>query len=113
MIDCYRVRKDHVSLPDDIAPDDELGAAVDDLSQCLPRVLSELSPVDREAITLCDLNGISQQRYADLKGITLAAAKSRVQRARNRLKNQLETACRVKRDAAGHVSDFTPRPLLR
>lgn len=112
VIDRYRLRKDYVSLPDDIVQDDETTIAVDDLSQCIPRVLSELSQPDREAITLCDLDGMSQQRYADMKGITLAAAKSRIQRARIRLKKQLETACRVEKDDLGNVCSFTPRPPL-
>ncbi len=112
VIDRYRLLKDHVPLPDDMVEEDEMTIAVDDLSQCIPRVLSELSQPDREAITLCDLDGMSQQRYAEIKGITLAAAKSRIQRARMRLKKQLESACRVERDEQGNVCSFTPRPPL-
>jgi RNA polymerase sigma-70 factor (ECF subfamily) len=49
---------------------------------CLPRVLSELSAEDREAITLCDLQGMAQAEFARTTGLSLSAAKSRVQRAR-------------------------------
>ncbi|GAV20139.1 RNA polymerase sigma-70 factor, ECF subfamily [Mariprofundus micogutta] len=109
VIDRYRLRKDHVPLPDDIVQHEEVGVAVDDLSQCIPRVLSELSQPDREAITLCDLDGMSQQRYAEMKGITLAAAKSRVQRARKRLRQTLEINCKVQLNDAGNVCCFVPR----
>ena len=40
--------------------------------QCLPRVLVELSPQDREAITLCDLEGMTQQDYAARLGLQSA-----------------------------------------
>ena len=45
-------------------------------------------------------------------GLTLPAAKSRVQRARKRLKAQLVTACQVRLDEAGKVCCFVPRPPL-
>ena len=38
----------------------------------MPRVLSELSAEDREALTLCDTEGLSQQAFADRLGLTLS-----------------------------------------
>ena len=113
IIDRLRLTKTQVPLPDDLCaePEPEL-RPVDDLSQCIPRVLSELSRVDREAIVLCDLQGMTQLAYAQRFGISLSAAKSRVQRARARLKAQLVTACRVSFDESGDVCCFVPRPLL-
>lgn len=111
--DQLRRRRGSVELPEDLrATEPELPAAVDSLSQCLPRVLGELSPEDREAITCCDLEGMSQADYAARLGISLPGAKSRVQRARARLKAQLASACKVKFDATGQVCCFTPRPPL-
>ena len=75
-------------------------------------MLSELSPEDREAITLCDLEGLPQDEYARRRGLSLPGAKSRIQRARKRLREQLSQACQVRLDAAGQVSDFVPRPPL-
>lgn len=43
LIDRYRLGKDEIPL-------DEAQQPVDELSNCLPRVLSELSPDDREAV---------------------------------------------------------------
>ncbi|MDP2107617.1 MAG: sigma factor-like helix-turn-helix DNA-binding protein, partial [Rhodocyclaceae bacterium] len=79
---------------------------------CLPRVLSELSAQDREAITRCDIEGMTQQDFAKLKGITLPGAKSRVQRARTRLKARMTEVCRVSFEATGEVAGFVPRPPL-
>ena len=71
--------------------------------------MSELDAQDREAITLCDLEGMAQADYARAKGLTLSAAKSRIQRARVRMKQQMTVAYQVKLDLAGHVEDFVPR----
>ncbi|MER2554966.1 MAG: sigma-70 family RNA polymerase sigma factor, partial [Thauera sp.] len=70
-------------------------APVDLLSACLPRVLTELAAEDREALELCDIGGMSQKAFAELKGLSLPGAKSRVQRARQRLRAQLLRACQV------------------
>jgi RNA polymerase sigma-70 factor (ECF subfamily) len=111
--DRLRRKRETIELPADLAGEVEEVATVDSLVACLPRVLSELSPEDREAITLCDLEGLPQDEFARRKGLTLPGAKSRVQRARRRLRKQLLQACQVRFDAAGRVSDFVPRPPLK
>jgi RNA polymerase sigma-70 factor (ECF subfamily) len=113
LADRFRHTHQHVPLPDDVPALvlDEL-PAVDALSQCLPRVLSELSAVDRLAITFCDIEGNSQQALAEHLGISLPGAKSRIQRARKRLREQLVCACRVTFDDEGDVCCFVPRPPL-
>ena len=112
LADRLRLARNTVELPEDISADLDEAAAVDSLAACLPRVLSELSPEDREAITLCDLERLPQEEYARRKGLSLPGAKSRVQRARKRLREQLTLSCQVRLDAAGQVSDFVPRPPL-
>ena len=113
LADRLRCRHHEIALPPDLPALAVAEAApVDALSQCLPRVLSELSAADRLAITFCDIDGHSQQALAEHLGLSLAGAKSRVQRARQRLRHQLESACRVRYDESGAVCCFTPRPPL-
>jgi len=113
LIDRLRLTKDQVPLPDDLCDQSVSGfEPVDLLSQCLPRVLSELSPEDREAILLCDVQDMTQKDYAHYLGLSLPAAKSRVQRARLRLRAQLAEACQVTFDDKGNVCCFVPRPPL-
>ena len=112
LADRMRLARDTVELPENLSADTDESAAVDSLAACLPRVLSELSPEDREAITLCDLERLPQEEYARRKGLSLPGAKSRVQRARKRLREQLTLSCQVSLDAAGQVSDFVPRRPL-
>ena len=109
LADRLRLERDTVELPEELSADIDEAAAVDSLAACLPRVLSELSHEDSEAITLCDLEGLPQEEYARLKGLSLPGAKSRVQRARKRLRKQLTLSCQVRLDATGQVSDFVPR----
>lgn len=109
LADHLRVARPMVALPDDlVAPFEDIDT-VDTLTACLPRVLSELNPDDREALTLCDLQGMAQADFARLKSLSLSAAKSRVQRARVRLRAQMSLVCQVQVDDGGRVSDFVPR----
>lgn len=112
LADRLRLARNTVELPENLSADSEEADAVDSLAACLPRVLSELSPEDREAITLCDLERLPQEECARRKGLSLPGAKSRVQRARKRLHEQLTLSCQVNLDAAGQVSDFVPRQPL-
>ena len=105
-----RRRREWVELPDDLpAAQDDVEPAVDSLASCLPRVLAELSNEDRDAITECDLNGTSQEDYARKLGLSLPGAKSRIQRARKRLRAQLTQSCQVMLDPQGQVCCFLPR----
>jgi RNA polymerase sigma-70 factor (ECF subfamily) len=110
LADYLRVERNMVELPDDLPDYVVETEAVDTLTACLPRVLSELSAQDREAITLCDLQGMAQADFAAARGLSLSAAKSRVQRARQRLRAQMSQVCQVQLDEAGHVAYFVPRP---
>lgn len=112
LADKLRLAREQIMLPDDLAaPEPNILPAVDDLTQCLPRVLSELPEADRLAIQICDIEGKSQQFLAEQLGISLSGAKSRIQRARLRLKQRMESACQVRYDEQGKVDGFTPRPL--
>jgi RNA polymerase sigma-70 factor (ECF subfamily) len=112
LADRLRVARHTVELPDDLASPAEEVDVVDTLTGCLPRVLSELEADDRDAITRCDLQGMAQADYARAKGLSLSAAKSRIQRARQRMKARMTEVCQVQVDDAGHVLDFVPRPPL-
>ena len=110
LADRLRLRRRHVALPDDLAAPGERTEAVDALSACLPRALGEMSDDDRDVIERCDLGCMTLEAYANLKGLSVPGAKSRIQRARKRLRSHLTTACQVRLDQAGKVCCFVPRP---
>lgn len=64
----------------------------------------------REALTLTELEGLSQKAAADMLGVSLSAMKSRVQRGRQKLRTALEECCTIALDARRRVVSCEPRP---
>lgn len=111
LIDAARRRKPTQELDEQlVAPTPDEPPPVDALQSCLERTLNELSPEDRQILNACDLQGHTVREYAQAQGLTLPAAKSRLLRARQRLRDRLVTHCQVQFDPAGQVCCHTPRP---
>ena len=72
-------------------------------------LISRLPSPYREALTLTELEGLTQQAAADALGISLSGAKSRVQRGREQLKQKLLERCKFEFDRLGRIIDCTPR----
>ncbi len=108
LIDYHRTHKAHDEVPDNLAEDKLKSEPVVKLSKCLPSALNNLSDEDREVIQLCDLDGMNQADYAKFKNLSTAGAKSRIQRARRRLKEELNIACKIVFDEQGKVCCFDP-----
>jgi RNA polymerase sigma-70 factor (ECF subfamily) len=90
------------SAPDPSALEQEVAAYLVSSIASLP------SPY-REALTLTEIEGVTQQSAADLAGISLSGMKSRVQRGREKLREQLEVCCRIDVDARGRVIHCEPK----
>lgn len=83
---------------------------VDALTSCLGRVLLELAAEDADVLRACDIDGQTQKDFASSRGLSLSAVKSRLLRARQRLRDRMAVACRVQFDPEdGHVSGFAGR----
>lgn len=109
LIDEYRVQRKQVELPEDISQESEIIEPIQSLSKCIVRVLAELSLEDRQIIEECDLNSVKQKIYAEQHGLSLTAVKSRLLRAREKMRRQMSVACQVKFDEQGLVADHVPR----
>jgi RNA polymerase sigma-70 factor (ECF subfamily) len=74
-----------------IAPDREpLGQLLDDeLSVKVQEAVSSLPPLQREALILFEYEGLALNEIADMVGTDVGAVKSRLHRARQRLRNTL------------------------
>ena len=66
---------------------------------------------DREALTLTEIDGLSREELASELGISLTAAKSRVHRARAKLRKTVEECCRLVTDPYGRVIDWKKRGM--
>ncbi len=84
------------------------GAARAQLARCVPSLVTRLAPVDRQALQLCDLGGLTQADAAARLGLTVPGMKARVQRARRRLRDLVLRCCDVTLDARQRVIGYTP-----
>jgi RNA polymerase sigma-70 factor, ECF subfamily len=97
IIDAYREKRHETTLeaeevldlPEEL-PDDDI------VSELLPSVramLRNLPEQDRQALVLTEYQGLTQKELAERLGLSFSGAKSRVQRAREKLKQQLLECC--------------------
>ncbi len=76
-----------------------------ELARCLEPIVRRLPEPYREALTLTDLGGLTQAEAAERTGVTVPGMKSRVQRARAQLHEQLTSCCDVVLDRRRGVTD--------
>jgi len=114
VIDHYRTRRRHdgdVDLDRWPAPDTSENLPNDatrELARCLQPMLGRLHPTARDALTRVDLDGQTHREAAEQLGISVSGMKSRVQRARRELKEQLTACCQVRTDSSGALAAYTP-----
>ncbi|HRI39360.1 MAG TPA: RNA polymerase sigma factor SigZ [Nitrospira sp.] len=80
-----------------------------ELACCLRPMIERLSQDYRDAITLIEFDGLTQQAAAKQIGVSLSGMKSRVQRGRKQLKQMLDDCCRIELDRRGGVVDYDTR----
>jgi RNA polymerase sigma-70 factor, ECF subfamily len=115
VIDHYRTRRAHDTdsvlerWPEPATQDGLPNDATRELAQCLQPMLGALLPAARDALIRVDLQGQTHQQAADQVGISVSGMKSRVQRARRELKEQLTSCCAVHIDTTGAIADYAPQ----
>ena len=93
----------------------EVAAAEDDydaaalISTSLRDLVDRLPEKYRDALILTEFEGRSQVDIAAELGLSVSGAKSRVQRARAMLRDELLECCHFEFDRRGHVIDYEPR----
>lgn len=113
VVDRFRMERPTEPLPEELAdpvpPTGDAIAPVDALADCLTQVLVELAPDDTAILQACDLDGQTQKAFALAHGLSLPAAKARLLRARQRLRERLTTVCRVQFGEDGDVDGHLGR----
>lgn len=110
IIDHYRRARpqdelsESLASPLDVEPDavSELAPSVKGMLNCVPEKY-------HQALELTELQGLSQVELADRLGMTVSGAKSRVQRAREKLKEAFLDCCHFEFDRLGRVVDYHPK----
>jgi RNA polymerase sigma-70 factor, ECF subfamily len=90
---------------------DEAAALESDLAECVALFVARLPSPYREAVTLTELEGLTQKEAAELLGVSLSGMKSRVQRGREKIREMFEECCQISLDGRGRVVGCEPRPL--
>jgi RNA polymerase sigma-70 factor, ECF subfamily len=72
-------------------------------NQFLHKTIASLPEPYREALIKTELEGLTQKDYAEFANISLSGAKSRVQRARQKLKEQILACCDYNFDKYGNI----------
>jgi RNA polymerase sigma-70 factor (ECF subfamily) len=108
IIDHYRAQRPASELPEDLVSGEDiydedliarLAADVREMAEVLPEPY-------REAFMLTAYEGLSQKELAERLSISYTGAKSRVQRARQRIRDMLMTCCHFEFDRRGMVIDY-------
>lgn len=103
--DHYRKRR-VVGLPEDVAEKPPARDVTVEVASWLGPMMSLIPEDDREALRLTDMEGLSGKDLAAKLGVSLGAAKSRVQRARTRLKAAVLDCCHIEMDRRGQPIDY-------
>ena len=88
---------------------EDVRAAEAELAPCLTAMIARLAEPYRTAIELTSQQGLTQIEAARRVGVSISGMKSRVQRAREQLKQMLVRCCEVNVDARSGVSDYQVR----
>ncbi len=83
--------------------------ALRELATCLAPMIRQLPAPYQDAITMTDLEGLTQAEAARRAGISVSGMKSRVQRARHQLRAIVDACCRVELDRRGSIVSYEPR----
>lgn len=111
IIDHYRRRRELVELSDTLPaepalPEEDPEA---ELALSLKDMIDELPEPYRQALLLTEYQGLSQKQLAESQGLSLSGAKSRVQRAREKLRDMLLQCCHFEFDRLGGIADYYER----
>ena len=105
----HRVAEPDGTSEQEIEASDDDDALERELATYVTPFVAALPSPYREALTLTELEGLSQKEAAEMLGISLSGMKSRVQRGRARLRELFDACCEIALDARGHVMACQPR----
>jgi RNA polymerase sigma-70 factor (ECF subfamily) len=77
-----------------------------DVAGCVVTLIDHLPEDQKRAVSMYELEGVSQADIAERESISLSGAKSRIQRGRRNLEAMLRECCQFQIDARGNVLDY-------
>jgi RNA polymerase sigma-70 factor (ECF subfamily) len=101
--DHYRARRPWEAIPEDPPAPEPARDEAAELAECIRPLVAGLPEIYRTALTLSDPEGLPQKEVAERLGVSLSGAKSRVQRGRARLRQNLLDCCTIEIGRRGIV----------
>jgi RNA polymerase sigma-70 factor (ECF subfamily) len=86
----------------------DVATAEQSIAPFLHDLIDALPAPYRDALTLTELEGLTQQEMGHQLGLSTSGAKSRVQRGRAMVRDQLLNCCHIELDQRRHVIDYQP-----
>jgi len=102
--DYYRTRKPTVELSIDFSIPEKEKENIAELAACIQPMIKELPEIYSAALTMSEIEGITQKEVAKRLGISVSGAKSRVQRGREKLLERLSQCCEIEINHKGKIS---------
>ena len=111
IIDYYRRTRVTVEVPEDLPAfvAEDARDAVARLTPAVQAMVAALPEIYREALYLTEYEGLTQKQLAHRLGLSVSGAKSRVQRARQLLKQMLLDCCHFELDQRNAIISYQPR----
>jgi RNA polymerase sigma-70 factor (ECF subfamily) len=112
IIDHYRKGKKSVELPGSLPEPESLpegNAVIEEITPCVHSLMNSLPHHYREALVLTEYQDLTQKELGEKLGLSLPAAKARVQRGRQLLRGLLLDCCHLEFDRRGKVIDYRPK----
>lgn len=107
MIDHYRRQSKYSSSEVPEFPQEDENLAYKDATEYIKPMLGFLPEAYALPLQMADLDGIKQKEIAKRLGLTLTATKTRIQRARQLLKEEFITCCHLETDSTGNLISFS------
>jgi RNA polymerase sigma-70 factor (ECF subfamily) len=111
--DFYRAQKVNLPLPlipvMPHSPEYVSEDVVAELAPCVKEMVESLPTDYRDALILTEYEGLTQKELSEKLGLSFSGAKSRVQRARGKIRQMLLDCCHFEFDHAGRIIDYQPR----
>lgn len=110
IVDYYRrseISIEFLELPENLTDNKEYDLSLNgEIANCLKPMIESLPEDYKQAILLTEFENLTQKELSNRMGISVSGAKSRVQRARKKLKGILLECCSLELDNLGNIVNY-------
>ena len=106
IIDFYRTKKISEVLPDNILEEDNKDSVAENVAGSIRFFINQLNDESKKILILSEIKGMSQKEISKVMGLPYSTIKSKVQRARTKVKQMMLDCCHYEFDKFGKPVDY-------